>query len=172
MSNQPTTSSTTSSTTAVIRTPALVSGLNHVAVMTDDLDRVATFYVDVFDAELIETPAPPGSRATTVRLSATAGLTFLEVTGNPHGAGSTEMLGRGHLDHVALEAPGGAELEEVRRRLVAKRASTGEVNDYGAMVSVYFVDPDGMGCEICWIRDPTFAELHAPVPFTGSLADA
>jgi catechol 2,3-dioxygenase-like lactoylglutathione lyase family enzyme len=161
-----------SSTTPTIRTSSLVSGLNHVAVMTDDLDRAAAFYVDVFDAELIDTPAPPGSKATTVRLSATAGLTFLEVPGNPHGTGSTQMLGRGHLDHLALEAPGGAELEELRRRLVAKGASTGEINDYGSMVSVYFVDPDGMGCEVCWIRDPSFAELHPPVPFTGKLAEA
>jgi len=39
------------------------------------------------------------------------------------------------------------------------------------MLSVYFVDPDGMGCEACWLDDPTFTGAHAPEPFTGSLLD-
>ena len=40
-----------------------------------------------------------------------------------------------------------------------------------ATVRKYFVDPDGMDSEVCWLRDPSFAGAHAPVPFTGDLAD-
>jgi catechol 2,3-dioxygenase-like lactoylglutathione lyase family enzyme len=148
----------------------LVSGLNHAAIVTADLDRLAAFYVDVFDGELLETPAPPGTTAAIVRLSGTTGLALMQVPGNEHAAGSTQMLARGHLDHIAVEAPSAAALDVVRRRLVEHGASDGTVNDYGPMLSVYFEDPDGMGCEVCWVRDPSFAGAHAPQSFEGSLA--
>ncbi len=97
-----------------------VTGLNHAAIVTADLERLVSFYVDVFGAETIDVPAPPGTRATTVRLSETSGLALMEIPGNPpHTEGSTVMLGRGHLDHIALDAPTASALEEVRRRLVA-----------------------------------------------------
>ncbi len=150
---------------------ALVTGLNHAAIITRDLDALAAFYVEVFDAELVDTPAPPGTRATTVRLSPTSGLAVLEVPGNAHADGTGAMLARGHLDHIALDVPGPRQLEEVRRRLVARGASDGVVHDYGPLLSVHFVDPDGMDSEACWLRDPSFADAHAPVPFPGSLLD-
>ena len=52
---------------------------------------------------------------------------------------------------------------------MALGAGDGTVSDYGPMLSVYFVDPDGMGTEACWLRDPTFTGAHAPEPFTGDL---
>ena len=106
-----------------------------------------------------------------MQLTETAGLVVVEMPGNPHEAGSTAMLDRGHVDHLALEAPTPAVLDELRRRLVTAGASDGTVNDYGPMLSVYFVDPDGMGCEVCWIRDRSFAGFHPPEVFTGALAD-
>lgn len=168
--NQTTTTTHTNDPNPAPTTP-LVSGLNHAALMTSDLDRLVAFYVDVFDGEYLQTPAPPGMRAATVRLSATSGLALLEMPDNAHVAGSTAMADRGHIDHIALEAPTPAALEAVRQRLVAAGACDGTVSDYGALFSVYFVDPDGMGCEVCWIRDPSFTDTHAPVPFTGDLAD-
>lgn len=151
-------------------TSPLVSGLNHAAIVTADLDRLVAFYVDVFDAEVLAVPSPPGTRSVVARLSATSGLALMEVPGNPHAAGSTESLARGHLDHVALDAPTPGALEELRRRLVARGATDGTVNDYGPMLSVHFEDPDGMGCEVCWVRDPSFADAHPPVPWEGDVA--
>jgi catechol 2,3-dioxygenase-like lactoylglutathione lyase family enzyme len=151
-------------------TTALVTGLNHAAILTADLDRLAAFYGEVFDGEILETPAPPGTRATTVRLAGACGLALLEVPGNPHTAGAGAMLARGHLDHIAFDAPSPQALETIRRRLVDRGASDGTVHDYGPMLSVHFVDPDGMESEACWLRDPTFADAHAPEPFPGSLA--
>jgi hypothetical protein len=80
-------------------------------------------------------------------------------------------MGRGHLDHVALEAGTAEALAEVRQRLVECAASDGAVRDYGSMLCVSFTDPDGMGSEICWIRDPSLADLHAPVLREGELTD-
>ncbi len=158
-------------TTTTDAISTLVAGINHAAIVTADLDRLAAFYVEVFDAETIATPAPPGTRALTIRLSPTTGLALMEIVGNPHTSGSEAMLARGHLDHIALEAPTPAALDEVRRRLVDRGATDGVVNDYGPMLSVHFVDPDGMGSEVCWVRDPTFADTHPPVPLEGSLRD-
>jgi catechol 2,3-dioxygenase-like lactoylglutathione lyase family enzyme len=152
-------------------TSGLVTGLNHAAILTADLDRLAAFYVEVFDGEILETPAPPGTRATTVRLAGAAGLAILEVPGNPHTSGAGAMLARGHLDHIAFDAPSPQALETIRRRLVDRGASDGTVHDYGPMLSVHFVDPDGMESEACWLRDPTFADAHAPEPFPGDLTD-
>ena len=51
--------------------------------------------------------------------------------------------------------PGG--LEELYRA-----ASDGTINDYGPMLSVHFVDPDGMASEVCWMRDPSSVDAHPP----------
>jgi catechol 2,3-dioxygenase-like lactoylglutathione lyase family enzyme len=162
------TSRDTSSELPTAGTP-LVSGLNHAAIITADLDRLSGFYVEVFGAERVEVPAPPGTRAAVVQLSAACGLALMEAPENLYAAGSVEMSTRGHLDHIALDAPTAASLEELRRRLVERGASDGQVSDYGAMLSVHFVDPDGMGCEVCWMRHPALEELLPPRPFTGSL---
>ena len=81
------------------------------------------------------------------------------------------MMDRGHIDHLALEAPSPAALEELRQRLIACGASAGTVSDYGPILTVPFVDPDGMASEVVWVRDAGFADAHPPVPFTGSLSD-
>jgi hypothetical protein len=149
----------------------LVAGLSHAAVITADLDRLAAFYADVFDAGRLDVPAPPGTRATTIQLAPTVGLAVLELPGSAHVDGRGPMLDRGHLDHIAFDVAGPRELEAVRQRLVARGASDGVVHDYGPMLAVHFVDPDGMETEVGWTRDPSFADAHAPVPFTGSLVD-
>src|SRR5512139_4105120 len=72
----------TDTTTAPSSTPTaarpLVTGLNHVAVTTADLDRLCAFYAELLDAEIIDTPAPPGTRAATIRIGHGAGLAVLE----------------------------------------------------------------------------------------------
>jgi catechol 2,3-dioxygenase-like lactoylglutathione lyase family enzyme len=146
-----------------------VSGLNHVAIVTADARRLADFYVEVFGAEALDIPAPPGTEACLVRLAPTCGLAILQVPDNPHAVGTTVELARGHLDHIGIDVPSAGALEEVRRRLVARGASDGTVHDYGPMLTVPFVDPDGMASEACWMRGDVVT-ARPPVPFVGSLA--
>jgi catechol 2,3-dioxygenase-like lactoylglutathione lyase family enzyme len=169
-----TTTSPTSETNPVGGSPPAaapaVTGLNHVAVLTGDLERLVAFYSDVLGGEPVDVPPQPGSnRGTAVRFGPTSALVVLEVDGNPHTDGRGDELGRGHLDHVAFEVPTAAALEAVRQRLVAYGASDGRINDYGALVSVGFTDPDGMATEVCWLRDPALRDLHHPVPLDGDL---
>ena len=91
---------------------------------------------------------------------------LVEVDDNEHADGHGESLQRGHLDHVGFDVPTAAALEEIRARLVACGASDGQIHDYGSLVTVNFVDPDGMASEVCWLRDPELADLHPPA--TGS----
>ena len=151
---------------------ACAGGVNHVAIVTADLERVVRFYGEVFGCERVDVPAPPGAaRAAIVRLGPRAAISFVEAAGNPDAAGSASELARGHLDHVALDAPSPGALERARRRLVERGASDGQVRDYGPMVCVSFTDPDGMGSEVCWLRDPSLTGLHPPVPVEGRLAE-
>jgi catechol 2,3-dioxygenase-like lactoylglutathione lyase family enzyme len=150
----------------------LVAGLNHVAIVTRDLERITRFYHEVFGCERVDVPAPPGSGpAAVVRLGPQAGIAFVEAAAHPDAVGSTRELARGHLDHVALDAASPAELGRARDRLVERGASDGRVHDYGPMLCVSFVDPDGMGSEICWIRDSSLVGLHPPVPVEGPLGE-
>ena len=153
-------------------TTTLVTGINHVALVTSDLDRLSEFYVAAFDAAVLDVPSPPGTRTVVIQVAASAGLAVMEMPTNPHVAGSSRMLDRGHLDHLAFDVPDGPALEAVRRRLVALGATDGAVSDYGPMLSVYFTDPDGMGAEVCWVRDASYHGFHAPEPFAGELGDA
>ena len=63
------------------------------------------------------------------------------------------------------------EVEEVHRMdhrglrhgLVGAGVSTGEVTDFGALLSVTFEDPDGHFCELCWMRETaTLADTVDP----------
>ena len=151
----------------------LATGFNHIAVITQDLDRACAFYAGVFDAEVLQVPDLPGTRGAMVRLGPSVALVLTEVLGGSvHAEGSIQSLQRGHLDHFGFDVPDAAALEAVRRRLIERGASDGTVSDYGSFLSVYFVDPDGMASEVCWVRDRSLSDLHPPVPFAGLLASS
>lgn len=148
----------------------LVSGLNHAVVVTADMERLCSFYTDVFGITAIEAPAPPGTRVTLLMVSSTAALNIIEAPGSEHAMGSTSMLQRGHIDHIAFEAPSAEALETIGQRLVDRGASDGSVHDYGPFLCVPFTDPDGIA-SACWVRDATLTDLHQPRPLEGSLLD-
>ena len=146
-------------------TPSSDFGLNHVEVVTPDVDRITDFYVRVFDGVRVDVPVPPGAaRAAVVRLGLRSGIAFVEVNSDhPDVEGSQAQLRRGHVDHLAIDAPTPEALEQARQRLVTHGAGDGALRDYGPMVCVSFHDPDGMASEVCWIRDPTLSDFHPPV---------
>jgi catechol 2,3-dioxygenase-like lactoylglutathione lyase family enzyme len=146
----------------------LTRGLNHVAVLTDDLDRFVEFYAEVFDAEVVFAEAAPSFRHAIMRVGPDSWLHPAQVTGNPHGAGGAGMFERGHLDHIALAAASPETFDVLRDRLVGRGATDGAIDDLGAFHSLWFTDPDGMRGELTLIVDPELAGIHAPTPLPAS----
>lgn len=144
---------------------SLLNGFNHAALVTQDLDRLVAFYTEVFDAEVVFQESTPEMRHAILRVADSTMLHPVEVAGNPHGAGLSAMLGRGHLDHLGLCAASREAFDEIRRRLVQRGASDGEISDLGPQLNLWFADPDGMRAEVCWIRDPGLRSFHAPQPY-------
>ena len=58
------------------------------------------------------------------------------------------MFGRGRLDHIGLQASSLEAFAEIRRRLMARGAADDFVTDFGPVLSIFFVDPDGLEGEV------------------------
>lgn len=143
---------------------SLVSGINHVAVLTTDLDRFISFYSGVFGVELLFEETTPAFRHAILRAGASSWLHPAEIVGNAHGTALPEMFARGHLDHLALTAPTREAFDSIRERLLRAHATSGVVEDLGAFHALWFTDPDGMRGEVTLIVDPALKAFHAPTP--------
>ena len=144
----------------------LVNGINHVAIMTADLQRFIDFYVAMFEVEQLFREDTPAFRHAILRAGAGSWLHPVEVRGNLHGQAVPEMFARGHLDHIALSALSPEAFEQVRARLTARGHSNGAIEDLGSFRAIWFNDPDGMRGELTLITDPALRAFHAPRPVT------
>jgi catechol 2,3-dioxygenase-like lactoylglutathione lyase family enzyme len=129
----------------------LLSGINHIALISNDIDRLRAFYTEVFDAEVGPTRAhgeKGNETMTMIRIGPHTELNVVTIEGNTEPDRQTPMWGRGRLDHFGLQAASRESFETIRRRLVEHGASDGEVNDFGSVLSVFFRDPDGLEGEV------------------------
>lgn len=130
----------------------MLAGFNHVALITEDMDRFIAFYTEVFEAKVHFDLDEGELRHAMLDIGGGAALHPFTVPGRD-GRGSSEMFGRGHLDHFALNCPDEETFERVRRRLVEHGACDGTVTDWGAIKTCTFRDPDGMELEIALWED-------------------
>jgi catechol 2,3-dioxygenase-like lactoylglutathione lyase family enzyme len=142
----------------------LLSGVNHIAVVTADLDRFVEFYTSVFELEVVFTEETPAFRHAILRTGEDSWLHPAELNGNPHGAALPAMFDRGHLDHLAVAAASPEAFAVLRQRLVEQGAADGAVDDLGPFHSLWFEDPDGMRVELTVIVDHSLDGIHAPRP--------
>src|SRR5687768_2653689 len=120
----------------------LLKGVNHVAVMTADLDRFIEFYSAAFGVTVAFQETTPAFRHAILRTGPDSWLHPVEIGDNPHATALPTMFQRGHLDHLALVAASPAAFELIRAHLVERGASTGVVEDLGAFHAIWFTDPD------------------------------
>lgn len=149
---------------------ALTAGCNHIALVTEDLDRFVEFYGQVFEAEVRVDLQEGPLRHALVDLGGGFSLHPFEFAdGNDDAAASEAMFGRGHLDHLAINVDDVESFEVLRKRLVDAGASDGTVTDFGVVRTVWFRDPDGMGCEIAiWAdAEPRTFEERLQEPWVG-----
>ena len=128
----------------------LLNGVNHVALLTKDSDRLHAFYREIFEATIDrDVPAAEGGRLSFIRIGASAELNVFEIPGNTEAERQTPMFGRGRIDHIGLGAASKDAFDTIRTRLIARGASDGFVTDFGPTLSIFFRDPDGLEGEVC-----------------------
>ena len=136
----------------------LLNGFNHVALLTNDTERLVSFYRDVFEATVDGTQQENEQvRLTFIRVGKAAELNVFEVTGNTEADRQTPMFGRGRIDHLGFQAASLQAFEEIRDRLMARGSADAFVTDFGPILSVFFRDPDGLEGEVC-VANPD--EVH------------
>ena len=146
----------------------LLDGVNHVALITGDTDRLVRFYEEVFDAKVSHREEIPPGTLTMIDIGPRSELNVFELRGDaapdvPHGS----MFSHGPIDHMGLQAADREAFVEIRKRLMARGASDGFVTDFGRAHSVFFTDPDGLEGEVLlWLSHD--GDVHPPgTPATG-----
>jgi catechol 2,3-dioxygenase-like lactoylglutathione lyase family enzyme len=144
----------------------LLKGLNHVALITNDAERLTVFYQEVFAAEVLrdgsEFPEGKGPRLTIIKIGDWSELNVFQIEGNTQADHQTPMFGRGRLDHLAVQAASLEAFETIRDRLMARGAADDFVTDFGPMLSIFFRDPDGLECEVCVENPDLEPGVHNP----------
>lgn len=128
----------------------LTDGMDHVATITGDADRLRHFYIEVFGAtvERDGPEFPGGPRMVILNVGPSTELNVFEIDGNVEAERQVPMFGRGRIDHIGLHAASLEAFGEIRSRLVAAGASDGTVTEFGRKLSIFFRDPDLMECEV------------------------
>ena len=144
----------------------LLNGINHVATLTNDTDRLHAFYRDVFDAEVVhdntDAAEGPGVRMSVVDIGNGTMLNVFDIAGNSEATRQTPMFGRGRIDHIGLRARDLASFEEIRRRLMERGAADAFVTDFGEDLSLFFRDPDGLEGEVLVDNPDAVPGVHNP----------
>jgi catechol 2,3-dioxygenase-like lactoylglutathione lyase family enzyme len=140
-------------------TPAW-SGINHLALITDDMDATVRFYHGVLGARLAATVGTaefrhyffdfgPHCTVAFFEYADSATEPFAKQAGVPHPRAA-------QFDHLALNLPDENALHELRQRLTAAHCDVTDIIDHGSVRSVYFSDPNGIALEASWwVRDVT-----------------
>jgi hypothetical protein len=83
----------------------LLDGVNHVAIITKDTERLHKFYKEVFDATVSrDLSEQPGVRLSFVDIGPGRELNVFQVDDNVEAERQTPMFGRGRIDHLGLQA--------------------------------------------------------------------
>ena len=138
-------------------------GLNHLALITNDMDATVRFWHGVIGAPLIATIGTDTFRHYFFGFGPQSSVAFFEYIGN-----DTDQIAKpagvfdaraGHFDHLSMDLPDESALEALRARLEAAGSEVTEVVDHGLMRSIYFTDPNGIALEASWWSDdPTGTE--------------
>jgi catechol 2,3-dioxygenase-like lactoylglutathione lyase family enzyme len=155
------------------RTSVRWAGLNHLALITDDMDTTTRFWHGVLGAPLVATIGNDSFRHYFFDVGNGATVAFFEYHGHrvdrfakPAGVPDARAV---QFDHVALNLPTADALLALRQRLLSYGCDVTEVVDHGLMQSIYFTDPNGIALEASWwVRNPTG---QAPEPDDARYSD-
>ncbi len=130
----------------------LLTGINHLAFITEDMEKTIRFYRDLLGMELHAGIGHGGYRHYFFRCGNTQ-VAFFEYEGaSPmerkfHGSPTRLPLG---FDHVSFTTASRAELFELKDRLTAAGCEVSGAVDHGIIWSIYFFDPNNIPLEVSW----------------------
>lgn len=146
--------------------PVQWAGLNHLALITNDMDVTVRFWHGVIGTPLVATLGNASFRHYFFDVGRSATVAFFEYRGHrvdqfakPSGIPDERAI---QFDHVSLNLPDHEALLALRQRLQAHDCEVTEVVDHGMLRSIYFTDPNGIALEASWwVDDPTGKEADA-----------
>ena len=132
-------------------------GLNHLALITNDMDTTVRFWHGVIGAPLVATVGTPTFRHYFFSFGPGSSVAFFEYTGQ-----HSDMIAKpagvfdrraGQFDHLSMDLPDEAAVLALRQRLKDADCEVTEVVNHGLMQSIYFTDPNGIALEASWWSD-------------------
>ena len=136
------------------------AGVNHLALVTDNMDETVRFYHGVLGMPLVGTISAGRMRHYFFRIGPQSTVAFFQWDGDEVGRfakpAGVPFTFPAQFDHVSFTLPDEAALEALRARLTDYGTEITDVVDHGFMRSVYFHDNNGIALEASWwVRDPT-----------------
>ena len=133
-------------------------GVNHLALVTPDMDATTRFYAGVLGMPLVMTLMAGPMRHYFFEMAPGNTVAFFEVAGAetfPKGAGSPAPHPV-QMDHLSFNVADEDALHQLRARLTAAGSDVTDIVDHQQMKSVYFTDPNGIALEASyWVIDGT-----------------
>ena len=135
-------------------------GINHLALLTNDMDATTRFYHGVLGMRVVSTIATPTFKHYFFEVGPGNTLAFFEYLG--HDVGHFEKAAGiapdkpMQFDHLSFNLPDEQALIDLAARLTEFKCGVTEVVDHQVMKSIYFTDPNGIALEASyWVTDPT-----------------
>jgi catechol 2,3-dioxygenase-like lactoylglutathione lyase family enzyme len=146
-------------------------GVNHLAMVTPDMDSTVRFYHGVLGMRIVATLSAGPMRHYFFEIGNQNTLAFFEWAGAEV---DTESVAKpagippafpAQFDHVSFNLPDEQALVDLQDRLRTHQVEVTELVDHGFMRSIYFTDPNGISLEASWwVIDPT----GRPADFAGA----
>ncbi len=133
-------------------------GVNHLAMVTPDMDSTVAFCDGVLGMRLVATLMAGPMRHYFFEIAPGNTIAFFEVEGaetfaKAAGARTDRAI---QFDHLSFNVADENALEMLRKRLLSAGCEVTRVVDHGILRSVYFTDPHGIALEASWwVTDPT-----------------
>jgi catechol 2,3-dioxygenase-like lactoylglutathione lyase family enzyme len=129
-------------------------GINHLALVTTDMDATVRFYHGVLGADLVATVGTPAFRHYFFSFGEETTVAFFEYSNvelepfaKPAGVPDRRAV---QFDHLSFNLPDEEALLALRARLKSWGSEVTDVVDHGFIRSIYFTDPNGIALEASW----------------------
>jgi catechol 2,3-dioxygenase-like lactoylglutathione lyase family enzyme len=138
----------------------LLGGINHVALISHDLDRLVDFYGRLFEARPVLDMQDEDLRIVLIDVGDGGALAAFQLKNGYVPDNTLPKFQRGRHDHVCLNAASEAAFHELRRRALAEGVSDGVITDVGPAQEFSFTDPDGWEGEVLWRKPGVPWQAH------------